>query len=567
MSAKKTQCPFCESIFAVTPEQLSARGGHVRCGKCFQVFKADEHLVQPAPIGVSTPMHAPAAKPASAASSSAASADIFDLLDQPAAHDDESDTLAGQTALPPIDLRQSSPQHRQIDATQSSDLGKLEQKNDLESDFDALFASLTPQSIDLNDSYAQSAQSKLTGTQAVVAHPPHTAANTQRVTTPAPVAQPILDAVPIDSSALHLPALTTKDISQQSAANHADADALQRAAQFQDTPPPGSIPAVVLPSLGAPVSTVNVSTFNKKQQTSAKLSSLKLKLDDELSELFLGDSGNSSKKDLLKHHDTASVDKLSSTADESWADALLNEEENAKKAAAEQQAADLLGSKKPPSVLKPSAAPVVAAPVPPTNRPLAHANQSTHRGMTIEEDDLLSYLSQVGATSQNTEERAIAQDIKRATQALPPPASHRVRTPVKPQQSAGHYVIWSVLCVLMLLLLLAQVAYFNFSNMATDPRYNSKLTAVCAMVGCQVPSMDLTQISTSRIKLQRNPADRNTTRVSLTLTNQANNSQLMPDLKFLQLDNRETVAYRVVEPTNTCKTMTGSSSNCCRANP
>ncbi|MFZ3192291.1 MAG: MJ0042-type zinc finger domain-containing protein, partial [Moraxellaceae bacterium] len=148
MTAKKTQCPFCESIFAVTPEQLSARGGHVRCGKCFQVFKADEHLVLPTPLGVSS----------AAVPETAVAADIFDLLDQPSSHNDESDTLAGQPVLVP-----AAPTQHQANNTKASELGKLEQKTDLEVDFDALFSSLAPQSIDPNESYAQSAQSKHTG--------------------------------------------------------------------------------------------------------------------------------------------------------------------------------------------------------------------------------------------------------------------------------------------------------------------------------------------------------------------------------------------------------------------
>ena len=38
-----TQCPQCHTIFAVTPEQLSARQGLVRCGKCATVFRGDEY--------------------------------------------------------------------------------------------------------------------------------------------------------------------------------------------------------------------------------------------------------------------------------------------------------------------------------------------------------------------------------------------------------------------------------------------------------------------------------------------------------------------------------------------
>lgn len=45
-TTKQTRCPHCSSVFNITDEQLAARGGHVRCGSCLQVFRADQHLVE-----------------------------------------------------------------------------------------------------------------------------------------------------------------------------------------------------------------------------------------------------------------------------------------------------------------------------------------------------------------------------------------------------------------------------------------------------------------------------------------------------------------------------------------
>jgi predicted Zn finger-like uncharacterized protein len=39
------RCPTCETAFRVTPEQLEAANGMVRCGKCVGVFNALEHQV------------------------------------------------------------------------------------------------------------------------------------------------------------------------------------------------------------------------------------------------------------------------------------------------------------------------------------------------------------------------------------------------------------------------------------------------------------------------------------------------------------------------------------------
>lgn len=57
---KQTRCPFCNSVFNITDAQLAARGGHVRCGSCLQVFRADQNLVTGAAV---TPTAQPKAPP------------------------------------------------------------------------------------------------------------------------------------------------------------------------------------------------------------------------------------------------------------------------------------------------------------------------------------------------------------------------------------------------------------------------------------------------------------------------------------------------------------------------
>lgn len=41
----KTRCPDCQTTFRVTPEQLKARAGRVRCGQCQNVFNALDSLL------------------------------------------------------------------------------------------------------------------------------------------------------------------------------------------------------------------------------------------------------------------------------------------------------------------------------------------------------------------------------------------------------------------------------------------------------------------------------------------------------------------------------------------
>ena len=65
-----TRCPGCETSFRVTPEQLKARAGKVRCGKCSLVFNALDSLVETGEATTSTA--APDASPPSPAPSAPA---------------------------------------------------------------------------------------------------------------------------------------------------------------------------------------------------------------------------------------------------------------------------------------------------------------------------------------------------------------------------------------------------------------------------------------------------------------------------------------------------------------
>lgn len=44
-----TQCPACLTTFKITPAQLAARGGMVRCGICSAIFHAEQRLLSPKP--------------------------------------------------------------------------------------------------------------------------------------------------------------------------------------------------------------------------------------------------------------------------------------------------------------------------------------------------------------------------------------------------------------------------------------------------------------------------------------------------------------------------------------
>ncbi|HET9733627.1 MAG TPA: DUF3426 domain-containing protein [Burkholderiales bacterium] len=78
MSAVVTRCPQCSTAFRALEEQLAARGGLVRCGKCAAVFDGNAHRMEdgspaePSPqLRLFEPGSAPGAQSAAARSASA----------------------------------------------------------------------------------------------------------------------------------------------------------------------------------------------------------------------------------------------------------------------------------------------------------------------------------------------------------------------------------------------------------------------------------------------------------------------------------------------------------------
>ncbi len=63
----QTGCPACATTFRVTAEQLKARQGQVRCGKCQHIFNALESLVDAPSIAAALALIAPAQAPPSSA--------------------------------------------------------------------------------------------------------------------------------------------------------------------------------------------------------------------------------------------------------------------------------------------------------------------------------------------------------------------------------------------------------------------------------------------------------------------------------------------------------------------
>lgn len=104
-----TRCPGCTTTFRVTPDQVKARHGKVRCGRCQHVFDAIEHLVDalvvaPTVAAAEAPHAAPAAMVDAAPPTPAA--DPVDEAAPPPPFEAASELIA---SLPPLDAPPAEP--------------------------------------------------------------------------------------------------------------------------------------------------------------------------------------------------------------------------------------------------------------------------------------------------------------------------------------------------------------------------------------------------------------------------------------------------------------------------
>lgn len=95
----RTRCPNCATVFRITPEQLRARLGNVRCGQCQAVFNAFDSLIEGGDKSPEKPSPIPSASmpPLSASGPHAAPAEPVLTAHQPV-------QASESTALPPEGL-------------------------------------------------------------------------------------------------------------------------------------------------------------------------------------------------------------------------------------------------------------------------------------------------------------------------------------------------------------------------------------------------------------------------------------------------------------------------------
>lgn len=238
-------------------------------------------------------------------------------------------------------------------------------------------------------------------------------------------------------------------------------------------------------------------------------------------------------------------------ADESWAEALLEELEDDDEPAPAKPAGPGPASfaprdekpaatPTPPPVQRPQAAPTFDETPTASSAPSAPAKPKAARPQRQEpeEDSLFGGLDLFG------------DDLNDEPVAIPSKPVRERDIAFKPRYDWQGLVKWTVLSVLAAAVLVGQYAWFNFDNLARSPQWRPAYQQACEVLGCKLPSRtDISKLRGANLVVRSHPEYSNTLIVDAILFNEARYPQPFPDLelRFSALDGKP-VASRRFQP-------------------
>ena len=153
---------------------------------------------------------------------------------------------------------------------------------------------------------------------------------------------------------------------------------------------------------------------------------------------------------------------------------------------------------------------------------LKEQNQS--EDTTKDQTDLSELLASMGVSIKN-EDHTNALRVKQQQ-------SQDKFSPTPARRSIAS-LLWTLGCLVLILLLFAQYVIFNLDNLVKNPAHAERLQKVCAIAACSLPSANLAALSTSDIKHQPSRIDTTSSfsDISVTLNNQSAQAQILPHIK------------------------------------
>ena len=119
------------------------------------------------------------------------------------------------------------------------------------------------------------------------------------------------------------------------------------------------------------------------------------------------------------------------------------------------------------------------------------------------------------------------------------------------QRPSSRTGLWAVLMVLLLLVLAGQYTYFNFDTLSRITALRPYIEQYCPMIGCEAaPQSDIDSIIGTNLVVRSHPFEKNALVIDVIIKNQAKFEQPYPDVQLNFEDiNGEPVASRRFAPT------------------
>lgn len=283
-----------------------------------------------------------------------------------------------------------------------------------------------------------------------------------------------------------------------------------------------------------------------------------LRFDDEINDL-LEDAGEGI---ALGSSDKA--DRISESADESWAKDILSELADEEKQSSQKYGMELVDDKGKKAPKNPKLAAALghktdveedvftALGAVSRAKPAKPADTRPADDFLSDDSDVLGFLDE--------DDLSGAPAARPAAPASNPfsldrPLAH-VEAPVviKPRRDPinwGRLLTWSFLCLIALAMFAAQYIYFNFETMAISPKSRPVMEKVCAKIeGCRLPDIpDPSRLVIKELVVRKHPKATDALQVDAILKNEAPFAQPFPALQLRFINSQdEVVASRVLRP-------------------
>lgn len=275
-----------------------------------------------------------------------------------------------------------------------------------------------------------------------------------------------------------------------------------------------------------------------------------IRFDDELSD-FIGAADDSSliTDTPQEHH------PLNENADESWAQNILSElEQSEKKQDSKKYGMEILDgkSKAPPKNAKMAAALGIGKRVadePDTPRTSKAAAAPVPDDDFLGDDaDVLSFLDNDDLS--NNSPAPLAPNPFSLERPLAHVDAPLILKPRRDPINWGGLLAWTFLCLIAVIMFIAQYTYFNFDSLAIRPDVRPYFELACAKLDCHLPDIpDHSKIRVDELMVRKHARVEGALQVDAILKNSATFPQTFPTLRLRFTNSAdEVVASRLLKP-------------------